>query len=58
MALPGGQVERRQALLVALIQQARVSDGLQQPVARVDSAIPFGTLQNKGTKSKCEAEEE
>lgn len=47
VALPRGQVEWRQALLVALIQQARVSDALQKPVACIDSAIPFKTLQNK-----------
>lgn len=50
VALPGGQVERRQALLVALVQQAGVGDALQQPVARVDAAVPLKKQNNESTK--------
>lgn len=50
VALPGGQVERRQALLVALVQQAGVGDGLQQAVARVDAAVPL--QKNKQTNAQ------
>jgi len=42
VALPGGQVEGRQAALVALVHHPRVRGGLQEPVAGIDPPVPDG----------------
>ena len=45
VALLGGQVQRREARLVALVQQPRVPDALQEPLAGIDPAVPDGRRQ-------------
>lgn len=48
----GSQMERSQASLVPLVKQTGVCNGLQQPVARIDAAVPGKNQRNASARER------